>query len=40
MRGTTAFAILLALAGCAAQTQTVDRPQGLPAAPGLRAAPD
>jgi hypothetical protein len=40
MRGTTALAILLALAGCAAQTQTVERPRGLPDAPGLRAAAD
>ncbi|HEX6011640.1 MAG TPA: lipoprotein [Geminicoccaceae bacterium] len=31
---------LLALAGCAAQTQTVARPEGLPDAPGLQAAPD
>ena len=31
---------LLTLAGCAAQTQTVERPQGLPDAPGLQAAPD
>ena len=32
--------VLLALAGCTAQTQEVASPQGLPDAPGLRAAPD
>ena len=31
---------LLALAGCTAQTQTVERPQGLADAPDLQAAPD
>jgi Protein of unknown function (DUF3313) len=38
--GIAAGCALLALAGCTAQTQTVDRPQGLADAPGLRAAPD
>ena len=31
---------LLTLLGCTAQTQTVERPQGLADAPGLQAAPD
>ena len=39
-QGTTAVCILIALAGCTAQTQTVERPQGLADAPGLQAAPD
>ena len=37
-RVTTAVCILLGLAGCTAQTQTVDRPQGLADAPNLEAS--